>query len=165
VIKDCVTCLAPTHDNNGVVERTLALRRNCFGAALPTHWVAGTVEGSLVGIHASPVSGAGEERGGGTRQDTSSSHLTSSAPLMFVADHARPLATGSAREKKKYGPLHKEPVTAIAVSAQNDVVSTDLAQNVVISTFPPLCRLLLQPVIHLAVALEGRKSRTVIPTA
>lgn len=134
IVKDCITCLAAAHDCTVATECTNAIGRNPFGAALPLSWLAGTVDGYLVRI-------AGRELSQPLPQVAHAKGSAPAAPALpagriaFAGAQARPdAAAGSV--KRRFPALHKEPITAVAVSTQNDVLSTDLAQNVAVSAMP-----------------------------
>ncbi|ESL06847.1 hypothetical protein TRSC58_05472 [Trypanosoma rangeli SC58] len=81
------------------------------GTNIPSHWLAGTVEGTILSLF---HTGEGK----------------------FQTLSIRP--SKSKREAARFPALHREPISCVAVSKQNDVLTTDIAQNVVVSVLP-LC--------------------------
>jgi hypothetical protein len=109
VLGDAITSLSVCVDNvPGDYEARL--HRSPIGAAVPVHFVAGTVEGWVASIRWDA-----EER-------------------RWRSDHVRPSPIKSV--VKQFPALHKEPVSCVAVSAENDVVSADIAQNVALTSMP-----------------------------
>lgn len=113
VLSDAITSLSACADvvPDDYQER---LRRSPVGAAVPTHFIAGTVEGWVASVRWD----AGERR--------------------WRSDHVRPSPLKSVAQR--FPALHKEPVSCVAVSAENDVVSADIAQNVALTTLPYVVR-------------------------
>ncbi|CCW59662.1 unnamed protein product [Phytomonas sp. EM1] len=140
--------------------------QSAVGASIPTHWLAGTAEGWIVLVVRNPriqqeelgvdsLSCANLSAKDGMVEGMGSSYIGSEhsgvSESFFVLRHARPsllLSRSDRPGKVSLGrgkdhcwgnpdvPLHYEPVTAVAVSKLNDVLSTDIAQNVVLSTLP-----------------------------
>lgn len=109
VLQDAITSLSAYSD---CLSRS-AQREEQFrtmGTAIPPDWVVGTVEGWVASVH----------RQGDTQQ--------------WEVLQVRPSSRKSVA--KRYPALHKEPVSSVAVSAGNDVVSADIAQNVILTTLP-----------------------------
>ncbi|CCW67357.1 unnamed protein product [Phytomonas sp. Hart1] len=162
IVKDAITCFSQCSNMDEYLEfapnQTQMDLKSVVGASFPTHWLAGTVEGWIVlvvrnpkirpedligdSFGADPSCTHGVVEGGGGK-DISSEYGDTSPPF-FVLRHARPSPLLSQGGKRRnvfcWGnpnvPLHSEPVTAVAVSKLNDILSTDLAQNVVLSTLP-----------------------------
>lgn len=109
VLSDAITSLAFCTDAvPGDYEARV--RRSPVGAAVPTHIIAGTVEGWVASVR------------------------WNFAEKRWHIDHVRPSSLKSVA--KRYPALHKEPVSCVAVSAENDVVSADIAQNIVLTAMP-----------------------------
>lgn len=109
VLGDAITSLSVCADKVPA-DYEARVRRSPVGAAVPTHFLAGTVEGWVASLRWDAV----ERR--------------------WRSDHVRPSPLKSVA--KRFPALHKEPVSCVAVSAENDVVSADIAQNVALTTMP-----------------------------
>nr|CCC89845.1 unnamed protein product [Trypanosoma congolense IL3000] len=108
VVKDGVTSISPCHYYQGRAEGCVE-RGEGVGTAIPSRWLVGTVEGTLVAV-------------------------SYSADGRFQAQRSRP---SKERSEANFIPaLHKEPISSLAVSRLNDVLSSDIAQNVVVSVLP-----------------------------
>jgi hypothetical protein len=81
-------------------------------SGLPENWLMGTVDGRVLLVR-------------------HSSTLPDRSAPRFAVLSQRP-AAGSRKERQ----LHREPISSVAVSSRNDVVTTDIAQKVVISALP-----------------------------
>ncbi|GET90441.1 hypothetical protein, conserved [Leishmania tarentolae] len=112
VLSDAVTSLAVCTDGPPG-EYAARLLANPLGAAVPTHWIAGTVEGWVASL----------------RLSEDPAQLP-----QWQADQIRPSQNKSV--VRQYPALHKDPVSCVAVSSENDVVSVDIAQNVALTTLP-----------------------------
>lgn len=143
VIKDAITSLSVRHDTN--VDEIDRLDENEFGAAVPEHWVVGTVDGWIASVryvpHPPPDKHHHHRQPAATKAASSSSSsgapqasAGAAPPPLYVIDGRRP--TANRRQLKEYPALHKEPVSCVAVSAWNDVVSADIAQKVAVTTLP-----------------------------
>ncbi|EKF33021.1 hypothetical protein MOQ_003115 [Trypanosoma cruzi marinkellei] len=108
LVKEGITSISACHYRRPCHECG-AVSGEGVGTIVPSYWLAGTVEGTLAFIaHA----------GNGTFQ------------TMLI----RP--SKNKREARKFPALHREPISCVAVSPINDVLTTDIAQNVVVSTLP-----------------------------
>ncbi|XQJ28718.1 hypothetical protein NXY56_004747 [Leishmania guyanensis] len=112
VLSDAITSLAVCTDGPPA-EYAARVSSNPLGAAVPTHWIAGTVEGCVASLRLS--------------------HDRSQLPH-WQAEQVRPSPNKSLA--RRYPALHKDPVSCVAVSSENDVVSADIAQNVALTTLP-----------------------------
>lgn len=110
VVNDVITAIAPYYASPVAVRR--GLRLSPCGAYVPDSWIAGTVEGALLNVQ---------------RQ-------TSEQPTQRNARTGR--AGADIRVVNKQTALHKEPVSGVAISSRNDVVSTDISQNAAVSVLP-----------------------------
>ncbi|RNF03849.1 hypothetical protein TraAM80_05545 [Trypanosoma rangeli] len=111
LINEGVTSVSACH-YRGRCNDCNALNGEGVGTNLPSHWLAGTVEGTILSLLYT-----GEGR--------------------FQTLSIRP--SKSKREAARFPALHREPISCVAVSKQNDVLTTDIAQNVVVSVLP-LCQ-------------------------
>ncbi|CAC9508918.1 conserved hypothetical protein [Leishmania infantum JPCM5] len=112
VLSDAITSLA-VYTDGPPGEYATRVSANPLGAAVPTRWIAGTVEGWVASLRLS--------------------HDPAQRPH-WQADQIRPSPNKSVA--RRYPALHKEPVSCVAVSSENDVVSADIAQNVALTTLP-----------------------------
>ncbi|KAG5497349.1 hypothetical protein JIQ42_03835 [Leishmania sp. Namibia] len=112
VLNDAITSLAVCTDGppDEYAARSSA---NPLGAAVPTHWIAGTVEGWIASLRLSHDCGQTDH---------------------WRVDQVRPSRNKAVA--RRYPALHKDPISCVAVSAENDVVSADIAQNVALTTLP-----------------------------
>ncbi|KAG5490396.1 hypothetical protein JKF63_00516 [Porcisia hertigi] len=113
-LSDAITSLAVCTDGPPAEYATRVLA-NPLGASVPRHWIAGTVEGWVASLRL--TSGHGQ-------------------PHHWQADEIRP--SSNKFVARRYPALHKEPVSCVAVSAENDVLSADIAQNLALTTLPYL---------------------------
>lgn len=113
VLADAITSLSVCADvvPDDYAER---LQRSPVGAAVPHHFIVGTVEGWVASVR-----WEAEER-------------------RWRSEHVRPSPFKSVAQR--FPALHKEPVSCVAVSAENDVVTADIAQNVALTTLPYVVR-------------------------
>ncbi|EKG04620.1 hypothetical protein TCSYLVIO_004318 [Trypanosoma cruzi] len=108
LVKEGITSISACHHRRPCHESD-AVSGEGVGTVVPSYWLAGTVEGTLAFIvHA----------GDGT----------------FQTALIRP--SKNKREARQFPALHREPISCVAVSQMNDVLTTDIAQNVVVSTLP-----------------------------
>lgn len=114
VLSDAITSLAVCTDGPAA-DYAARVAANPLGLAIPTHWIAGTVEGWVASLRLRP--------------DAQPPHA-----VQWFAEQVRPAASKSVA--KRFPALHKEPVSCVAVSAENDVVSADIAQNVALTVLP-----------------------------
>lgn len=112
VLSDAITSLA-VYTDGPPGEYDARVSANPLGAAVPTRWIAGTVEGWVASLRLS--------------------HDPAQRPV-WQADRIRPSSNKSVAQR--YPALHREPVSCVAVSSENDVVSADIAQNVALTTLP-----------------------------
>ncbi|KPA80524.1 hypothetical protein ABB37_04735 [Leptomonas pyrrhocoris] len=109
VLGDAITSLSTCADRVPADDEA-RIQRSPVGAAVPTHFIVGTVEGWVASVRWIAAEGR------------------------WRSDHVRPSPLKSVA--KRFPALHKEPVSCVAVSAENDVVSADIAQNVALTTLP-----------------------------
>ncbi|CAG9577891.1 conserved hypothetical protein [Leishmania major strain Friedlin] len=112
VLSDAITSLA-VYTDGPPGDYASRVSANPLGAAVPARWIAGTVEGWVASLRLSH---------------------DSAQPPHWQADQIRPSPNKSVA--RRYPALHKEPVSCVAVSSENDVVSADIAQNVALTTLP-----------------------------
>ncbi|KAK7200078.1 hypothetical protein NESM_000057400 [Novymonas esmeraldas] len=119
VLSDAITSLAVCMGDEpvGYAARVLA---NPLGATVPAHWIAGTVEGWVASLR--------------LLDDPAPSPPALPPRQHWHADQIRPSPQKSVA--RRFPALHKEPVSCVAVSAEHDVVSADIAQNVALTTLP-----------------------------
>ncbi|KAG8345943.1 hypothetical protein TRVL_03236 [Trypanosoma vivax] len=108
IVKDGITCVSPCDYSRNYRLGSVSADEG-IGTALPDNWLAGTVDGALVSI-------LYDSQG------------------KFTAQDVRP--SREKRISRLFPALHREPISCVAVSALNDVLSTDIAQKVVVSTLP-----------------------------
>ncbi|KAG5473816.1 hypothetical protein LSCM1_04447 [Leishmania martiniquensis] len=112
VLSDAITSLAVCTDAPPAEYAARALA-NPLGATIPTHWIAGTVEGWIASLRLSH--GCGQTQ-------------------RWRADQIRPSPNKAVA--RRYPALHKDPISCVAVSSENDVLSADIAQTVALTTLP-----------------------------
>ena len=143
LVKDGVTCYAPVPSSLSLaqvqttgaitvqkpcspVAGTPVARKDEGGSTLPIpsglaeHWMMGTVDGKVLLVRYS-------------------CNLHDTEMPRFVVLMQRPAGNGSSsvrRGSEWDQQLHREPISSIAVSNRNDVITTDIAQKVVISALP-----------------------------
>ncbi|KEG12545.1 hypothetical protein DQ04_01631110 [Trypanosoma grayi] len=108
LVKEGVTSISPCYYRRSGPEGALTAGEG-VGTAIPSYWLAGTVEGTLVSL---VYNGDGDVQ------------------IMSI----RP--SKNKREAKHFPAIHREPISCVAVSVLNDVLTTDIAQNVVVSVLP-----------------------------
>lgn len=127
-------------------------QRDLLGSFIPREWIASTVEGRVVMIRDQivPLSAAAGSIAAGPpprpTPNASPAHVSSGGTAVppvvseasvsaFCQVAARP-PTGSRTLAKLFPALHDNPITCVAVSKRNDVVTTDIAQTIVITAMP-----------------------------
>lgn len=111
VVKDAITCVAayPFRDT----------KPNYLGSRVPEEWLGGTIEGSVISF---------------VRSDAAAGKVD--GIYYYTPGDARP--STNRRLARRFPALHRDPVTSVAISGNLDVITTDLAQNVAISSVRPL---------------------------
>ncbi|AAZ10445.1 hypothetical protein, conserved [Trypanosoma brucei brucei TREU927] len=108
VVNDGVTSISPCYYCRESSDGA-AMRGEGVGTAIPHNWLVGTVDGALAAVSYSD---------NGSFQ-------------------TRTLRPPKERRGAKWLPaLHREPISSVAVSSLNDVLTADIAQNVVVSALP-----------------------------
>lgn len=105
-------------------------RERFFGVRVPSEWIATTVEGRIVKV-------AEREMAFSPTQPPPDalSARTARGQLRFTAVDQRP--PQSRVLASCFPSLHQNPITCVAVSSQNDVITTDIAQRVVLTFMDP----------------------------
>ncbi|RNF21616.1 uncharacterized protein Tco025E_03457 [Trypanosoma conorhini] len=108
LINEGVTSISACH-YCGTRHGCDALNGEGVGTIIPSYWLAATVEGTIISLF---------------RTDEGKFHTLSIRP------------SRKKREAARFPALHHEPISCVAVSKKNDVLTTDIAQNVVVSVLP-----------------------------
>ncbi|KAH9599170.1 hypothetical protein LSM04_008479 [Trypanosoma melophagium] len=112
LVKEGVTSISPCHYEQCGSADSVAptvVRGQGVGTIIPSYWLAGTVEGTLISM---------------VHSNDGNFQMLSMRP------------SKDKREAKQFPALHREPVSCVAVSPINDVLTSDIAQNVVVSILP-----------------------------
>ncbi|ORC90217.1 uncharacterized protein TM35_000092670 [Trypanosoma theileri] len=112
LVKEGVTTICPCHYQRcGSADSAAVtvMRGQGVGTVVPSYWLAGTVEGTILSI---------------LHSDDDNFQVLSMRP------------SKNKYEAKQFSALHREPVSCVAVSPINDVLTSDIAQNVVVSVLP-----------------------------
>lgn len=109
-------------------QQKLRRQRELQGSFIPREWIVSTVEGRVVRVRDLPIP---LTAGASIHQPPPPPGLASDS--MFTPTAQRP-PRGSRALTHFYPLLHENPITCVAVSKRNDVVTTDIAQKIVITT-------------------------------
>lgn len=108
-------------------RKAIERRQFLYGSVVPASWIIGTVEGKIASLSYA------------THLESSlPSSATAAASSSAVCAVVNERPSRSSRVCREFYPLlHENPITCVAVSSKNDVISTDVAQKIMITTLPP----------------------------
>lgn len=109
-------------------QQKLHRQRELLGSFIPREWIVSTVEGRVIRLRDLPI-----PLSAGASVDQPPPPPGLASDTMFTPTAQRP-PRGSRALSHFYPILHENPITCVAVSKRNDVVTTDIAQKIVITT-------------------------------